>query len=618
MDSRYDRSVKRQQAHRTEQASPARSFEVDLEGRLPQLVLDPSTGEYSRPDSHEGPSELTAPPLKSSSQAPLHHHKSPEAERRAKGKSDKSERSKTTPKSPRQKTRDTAEDNEAWLARRHHGRPLLGDHEMRQMLGRDGSRPDEQDVVSVARDRSQYGPQRSRQDGTGRPPTSKSARGATRGPAGGTEVQALSDMATPLPIPKSDAHKIREEEHLEPLSSQAAPGAINLPSPPYRVSRFETQLNTASYLILFSILGTLARLGIQWLTFYPGAPAVTPVLWANFAGSLFLGFLSEDQRLFRSRRRRSSKRTHRSTANPTATAREDEAASRSAHLKAKKTIPLYIGLATGFCGSLTSFSTFMRDAFLVLSNDLPVPPSTSTTAAGTPLSLSTASRHAGHSVLAVLAVIILTVSLSLSALELGAHLAAALDPYTPSLSPLLTSTLLNRVLAVLAWLAWLSALLLSIFPPSDAWRGQALFASVLAPAGCLLRYLASLKLNSLVKAFPFSTFAVNIFGTAVLGMAWDLQHVRLANGVVGGGRVGCQVLQGVQDGFCGALTTVSTWVAELEGLGKKGRMRRAWAYGVVSVAGGLGLLVVIMGSVRWTVGFSGVVCETSQRTFGVG
>ncbi|KAK3680177.1 hypothetical protein LTR78_000554 [Recurvomyces mirabilis] len=63
--------------------------------------------------------------------------------------------------------------------------------------------------------------------------------------------------------------------------------------------RWLTELYTISYLIFFSILGTLARLGLQWLTFYPRAPIVTPVIWANFAGSMFMGFLAEDQGLFR-------------------------------------------------------------------------------------------------------------------------------------------------------------------------------------------------------------------------------------------------------------------------------------------------------------------------------
>ncbi|KAJ9665662.1 hypothetical protein H2201_004146 [Coniosporium apollinis] len=626
MDSRHDRSGNKREAHHSEDRISARSFEVDLEGRLPQLVLDPSTGEYSRPDTHENLSGLAAPPPPPEHlfHAPLHHDKSPEDGRGAKGRSEKSERSKRSPKSPRQRTRDTAEHNEAWLAQRHHGEALLGDHQARRIRDPDSGNPDQDDIISVARHTPQYSPRRSERDRIDRPTSSTIVHSATRGPAGGTalrEEQRLSDVAAPPPVPRSDTHKNREGEHLEPRSPRAAPGAIDPLSPRYRVSRLEMQLYTISYLILFSILGTLARVGIQWLTFYPGAPVITPVLWSNFAGSLFLGFLSEDQRLFRCPRNRSKKWTQPSTSTLTATAREDEAAARTAHAKVKKTIPLYVGLATGFCGSLTSFSTFMRDAFLALSNDLPTPPSTASPTAdpgADTLASSTAPRNGGCSVLAVLAVVILTVSLSLSALKFGAHIAAALDPYTPSLSPLLTSTLLNRVLAVLAWLSWLGALLLSIYPPSDTWRGQALFALLFAPAGCLLRHLASLKLNHLVKCFPLGTFAVNIFGTAVLGMAWDLQHVALANGAVGGGRVGCQVLQGVQDGFCGALTTVSTWVAELEGLGRKVGMGRAWVYGAVSVGGGLGLVVVVMGSVRWTVGFGGVVCGTSERTFEVG
>jgi fluoride ion exporter CrcB/FEX len=66
------------------------------------------------------------------------------------------------------------------------------------------------------------------------------------------------------------------------------------------------------------------------------------------------------------------------------------------------------------------------------------------------------------------------------------------------------------------------------------------------------------------------------------------------------------VLQGIEDGFCGALTTVSTWMVELDTL----RRVRAYVYGASSVAVGLSVMVVIMGSVRWSVGWEGVVCAT--------
>ncbi|KAL2012037.1 hypothetical protein VTN00DRAFT_4755 [Thermoascus crustaceus] len=63
---------------------------------------------------------------------------------------------------------------------------------------------------------------------------------------------------------------------------------------------FLTKLYTVSHLIFFSVVGTLARLAIEALTFYPGAPVTTSVLWANVSGSFIMGFLSEDRELFRS------------------------------------------------------------------------------------------------------------------------------------------------------------------------------------------------------------------------------------------------------------------------------------------------------------------------------
>jgi CrcB protein len=116
------------------------------------------------------------------------------------------------------------------------------------------------------------------------------------------------------------------------------------------------------------------------------------------------------------------------------------------------------------------------------------------------------------------------------------------------------------------------------------------------------------KLNGLKPSFPVGTFVVNIFGTIILAMAWDLQHAPLGSlgGRIGGGLVGCQVLQGVMDGFCGCLTTVSTWVLELTSL----RRKHAYTYGVASVGVALAFMTIIMGSLRWTRGFADPVCSS--------
>lgn len=106
-------------------------------------------------------------------------------------------------------------------------------------------------------------------------------------------------------------------------------------------------------------------------------------------------------------------------------------------------------------------------------------------------------------------------------------------------------------------------------------------------------------MNRLVASFPLGTFAANVLGTMILGMAYDLQHSSVASSIVG-----CQVLQGLADGFCGALTTVSTWVLELDTL----RLRHAYVYGECSIFVAVGCITAIMGQLRWTQGFNAPVC----------
>lgn len=400
---------------------------------------------------------------------------------------------------------------------------------------------------------------------------------------------------TALPI-MTDADKQQGSGAEGYYQSFATPGA-------QRNSRLLTEVYTICYLIFFAIWGTLARLGLQALTFYPGAPVIFSELWANVAGTFIMGFLSEDLRLFREEWGGTA-RTEEPLDQPAEGHHDLEkqrTVDKASHSKVKKTIPMYIGLTTGFCGSFTSFSSFVRDVFLGLSNDLPAPTYHTTTVSPTSL----APRSAGYSVMAVLGVVFITVALCLCALKAGAHLAAFLDPATPTIPFRLTRRIIDPLIVVLGLGSWLGAVLMTALPPQNAWRGQALFACVFAPVGCLARYYISLVLNPKVPSFPLGTFTCNMFGTAVLGMAYDLQRVSVG-GIAGGSIVGCQVLQGIEDGFCGALTTVSTWMLELVTL----RRGHAYVYGASSVAMGLGFMTVIMGSVRWSVGWEAVACAT--------
>ena len=433
---------------------------------------------------------------------------------------------------------------------------------------------------------------------------------------GAGELRNLDEIAAPPPI---DEEAQRRQSHLEDQPEGRTPGieSIGTGSFPSRpdLSRTATEIYTISYLIVFSILGTLARLGLQALTFYPGAPVQTGLLWANVGGSFTLGFLLEDRMLFCEEwgAPRASDALHGSKRRRKNITLAHTSSKHAQHTATKKTLPLYIGLATGFCGSFTSFSAFIRDAFFALANALPVPinhPSLSNPPS--PISQDiNVPRNGGYSFLATLAVLVSNVGLSIGALQMGAHLALGLERWTPSLPFTFFRKIIDRVFVVLAVGMWVGAIVMAVLPPDrsggplegkagtqESWRGKALFALAFAPLGCLLRFYASLLLNGKIKSFPLGTFAVNIFGSAIGAMYLDLQH-----GPVGG-LVGCQVLQGVDDGFCGCLTTVSTWVAEIKAL----RTRHAYVYAIVSMGVALSAFVIITGSLLWTQGFKPLKC----------
>ncbi|KAL2399466.1 Fluoride export protein 1 [Exophiala dermatitidis] len=389
-------------------------------------------------------------------------------------------------------------------------------------------------------------------------------------PVGGGEKP--SDEETP--VDSSNQNSLEEQQ--DKMSA-------TLESPAVKPSPIMSEVITVGWLIFFSLLGTLARLGVEAITLYPNSPFPSRVLWANLGGSLFMAFLAEDRRLFRQ------------PETP-----PDLQAADAMHKKVKKTIPLYIGLATGFCGSFTSFSSYVRDCFLALTNALEPPSPTSPYHVDSNI----ASRNGGFSFLALLAIMIVHPAVSIAALQVGAQLALFLQPVTPTIPVKFARMVLNPLSVVLGFGCWLGAVFLAIWPPGNDihWRFRAVQPLVFAPVGCLMRFYVSKHMNALVPSFPLGTFTVNMLGTAVLGMAFDLQHARH---VGASSANACAVLQGVMEGFCGCVTTVSTWVAEIHGL----RRRHGWIYGLTSVGAGLAMMVVIMGSMGWTVGFTPPACS---------
>ena len=208
-------------------------------------------------------------------------------------------------------------------------------------------------------------------------------------------------------------------------------------------------------------------------------------------GRLFhFGFLSQDKRLFRQEYGLDSSNWSFRTVEEKP---DDESLHQQAirsHSKIKKTIPLYIGLANGFCGSFTTFSFFMSDVFLALSNQL----------------AGSSSRNKGYSFEAGFAMLLVHVTGSISALSAGGHLALLTDKFMITLPFRLTRRFIDPAVLVCGIGCWLGSLFLCLWPPEDSWRGEALLPVIFSPVGCVLRFYVSKHLNSRVPSFPLGTF----------------------------------------------------------------------------------------------------------------
>ncbi|GAA6037333.1 hypothetical protein JCM8097_008516 [Rhodosporidiobolus ruineniae] len=332
------------------------------------------------------------------------------------------------------------------------------------------------------------------------------------------------------------------EPYLPPNAPAEQPKQVDSLFKPYHAV-----LSTWSLLVFATIWGVLARLGLQWVGGF-GDREVFALIWAQMVGCTIMGLVTE--------RKKGIERVFPS---------------------------LFVMCGTGFCGSLTTWSSMSHDVFAAFANLDQLP--------GT-------SRFAGF--MSGLAITIITLVGSMSALQFGVHLSSFLPrlrlPARPVRRP--SQAAFNLATFLAGPLFWLGALFLLIFGPSS-WRSRATFAIVLGPPGTLIRYHLSKLVNPLHPSLPYGTLLINSLAVLVFAV------MELLARHPSRGAVGCAALKGMQDGFCGSLSTISTMAVELRGL----KRAQSYRYFAVSWLVAQGLFMVVLGSWVWS-GDWGGTCWT--------
>jgi CrcB protein len=114
-------------------------------------------------------------------------------------------------------------------------------------------------------------------------------------------------------------------------------------------------------------------------------------------------------------------------------------------------------------------------------------------------------------------------------------------------------------------------------------------------AGTWLRWWLGMRLNSIFPTLPFGTLAANLIGGYVIGLAVGAINLDLG--------LSAQARLFLMTGFCGGLTTFSTFSAETFTLMSRGQI--AWGFGEIAIHVTGSLLATTLGVI--TIGLARLI-----------
>lgn len=252
---------------------------------------------------------------------------------------------------------------------------------------------------------------------------------------------------------------------------------------------------------------------------------------------------------------------------------------------------LYTSLSTGLCGSLTTFSSWNAEASKVLLqlNETTLQPLHS-------------AQHASRAV-GFFTVLLLGVGMPVAALLLGKNCAELLSfsnnssmKHCSVIFCCLNKTWLLFLFSIVGYaFVTLNMILICLFTNSY----QIMFSLIFGGLGTYLRWRLSFldKHTSkfkFIKDFPFGTFLANSIGSVML--AGTLVSIAYTSVEIPDNIIVSALLFGIAIGFCGSLTTVSTFVSQLCAL----PFRSAMIYSVVSLIVAQLVFTAVLGTYSWT------------------
>lgn len=222
-------------------------------------------------------------------------------------------------------------------------------------------------------------------------------------------------------------------------------------------------------LIFWSGIGVLVRIGLLQLHTYSMAPVVA-IVYPQIVGCVLMGWVDRNKSFF-----------------------------------SKRHPNLQVGLATGLCGSITTFSSMTLAAYVEFAG------------------INRNNRIVGDSLLGGLAVIGLNVGMANICIKVGSHLVDLfpclnLDAYPERMKrklEYLDTYLIDRLgpwllAALFSAVLYTVAISVAFAAESSSVLGHSIgFAVVFAPFGTLLRFYLS-KFNAVIHGFPLGTFIGNM------------------------------------------------------------------------------------------------------------